>query len=313
MRYPSKFADEDDISYIKELADRVSHLEKRGYTVTDDGNGEPVSFGSGNFPSSALKRTHSEAEGLNDHYTDNDRGGFPPQDPEGIDLDLDQGLYMLQSSVFAIHSRQIHSVLPFLSDSLEDVRSEAAEASNSAGNALLSALQGALNSVHWSGTVQPISGAHMLYSAKADSLLHTSLGSESPSLIHVHTLILLLVGANHTGSISFNTGLSPAVYLGQAVTIAKKLALFDLFRPGAVPNYDSYLAIARGTVLSLHILDGFMSVADRKVGSALAGTHFEVHQSDQEIGGTRAYWLAGKSFPLDLVPRISLTHCQQSP
>jgi hypothetical protein len=91
--------------YIKELADRVTTLERERKALGHDSsspqpsgpglNQDEMSFLSGveGGPYSPAptatgqKRTHSISEGFNDHYSASGRGGFPPQEQLFIDDD----------------------------------------------------------------------------------------------------------------------------------------------------------------------------------------------------------------------------------
>jgi hypothetical protein len=90
-------------SYIKELADRVTTLERERQANGLDGNSpqptgpalnqEDLNFLSGvadaTFPATPAvtgqKRSHSLSEGFNDQYSSRERGGVPPEELVTID------------------------------------------------------------------------------------------------------------------------------------------------------------------------------------------------------------------------------------
>lgn len=89
--------------YIKELADRVTTLERERQANGLDGNSpqptgpalnqEDINFLSGvadaTFTATPIvagqKRSHSISEGFNDQYTSRERGGVPPEELVSID------------------------------------------------------------------------------------------------------------------------------------------------------------------------------------------------------------------------------------
>lgn len=87
--------------YIKELADRVTTLERERQANGLDGNSpqptgpafnqEDINFLSGvtgleSAPDTSVqKRSHSVSEGLNDQYTSRERGGVPPEELVSVD------------------------------------------------------------------------------------------------------------------------------------------------------------------------------------------------------------------------------------
>ncbi|KAF2429349.1 hypothetical protein EJ08DRAFT_735111 [Tothia fuscella] len=284
--------------YIKELADRVTTLERERRALGADDTPQPSGPGlnqdemtflagveAGPYspaPTTAgQKRTHSVSEGaFSDHYTASGRVGFPPQE-----------LMYLEDEAINAYFVFVHMTLPFLSRDASIIRRSLQEATPATKDSFVAAFECTMHGTLFS----PLSELTTQYTPKrAYELFVNSNWMDTANLIQVQSLLLLLIESSNRGTqvIHGGNGNSPWQFLNEAVNKGKSIDLFTyaLYPPPEEP--DNHYVVSRSIVLTITILDAFLSLGNKKLGSALEPSLVTMWEADIQILGQRTYLLA---------------------
>jgi hypothetical protein len=234
-----------------------------------------------------LKRGRSDVDEVEDHYTNTERTGFPPQSQgfgNGEVSDLDEQL----SSTYY---QSLHPVLPLLPNDQNDLRQYVSEMPATTRTALIMSMNSTLRSTPYSGMldITPTDNGYALFNMASVT--------DRSHFAHIQTLIMLALGANNHGSDIFRDGsiigMSPERYLCQAVTLGEELRIFDTSSLVSIDETREF-AIIRSLAVCISILNTLNVFAMKKPSSLKTLFLVPVMKKDISIVGQRTFWLASK-------------------
>jgi hypothetical protein len=234
------------------------------------------------------KRGRSVPEGIDDHYENVERTGFPPQAPAISGDSTSQLNEQLESTYY----QMVHSIVPLLPNEQAELRRQLSALPDATRAALLAAMNATLSAAPYSGTLEDTT-----HSDHAVELLNVAQASDRPDYARIQTLIFLALGTNNRGTNMFRggtvTGVSPGIYLTQAVTIGGEIGIFDPHIPREIDS-NRGLAVPRCLAISLSILDTLNFFATRRLGMPKNPLLLPTVKNEVEVIGQRTYWLASK-------------------
>jgi hypothetical protein len=237
------------------------------------------------------KRGRSIPEGVDDHYENVEnveRTGFQPHPPTMTGENLNQLNEQLESTYY----QTVHSIVPLLPNEQAELRRQISALSDATRSALLAALNATLKAAPYSGTLEGST-----HSDHAAELLNMAQGSDRPDYARIQTLIFLALETNNRGNEMFRDGtvigVSPGIYLAQAITMGGEIGIFDPHIPGEIDSNRS-LVVPRSLAVSLSILDTFNFFATRRPGMPKNPLLVPTLKNEEEFLGQRTYWLSSK-------------------
>jgi hypothetical protein len=181
--------------------------------------------------------------------------------------------------------------LPFLPRNPDILRASLTESSQATKDAFIAAFECTMHGTQFS----PLSELTTQYTPKrAYELFVNSNWMDSSNLVQVQALLLLLIESSNRGTMVIHggNGNSPWQFLNEAVSKGKSIDLFTyaLYPPPEEP--DTHYIVSRSTVLTMTILDAFLSLGNKKLGSALEPSLITIWDADIGLVGQRTYLLA---------------------
>jgi hypothetical protein len=200
----------------------------------------------------------------------------------------------------------MHMTLPFLPRDPGILRAALGESSVPTKDAFIAAFECTMHGTQLS----PLSELTNQVSPKrAYELFVNSNWMDSPNLLQVQALLLLLMESSNRGNVVIHggNGNTPWQFLNEAVSKGKSIDLFTyaLYPPAGEP--DSFYMVSRSIVLTMSILDAFLSLANKKLGSALQPCLVTIYEGDMAIVGQRTCMLARMARILSGLTQIRIT------
>jgi hypothetical protein len=185
----------------------------------------------------------------------------------------------------------VHMTLPFLPRDANILRAALGESSVPTKDAFIAAFECTMQGAQFSALAELTT---QITPKKAYELFVNSNWMDSPNLLQVQALLLLLIESSNRGNVVIHggNGNSPWQFLNEAVSKGKSIDLFTyaLYPPPEEP--DSFYQVSRSIVLTMTILDAFLSLGNKKLGAALEPYLVTVWDGDINIVGQRTYMLA---------------------
>jgi hypothetical protein len=187
----------------------------------------------------------------------------------------------------------VHMTLPFLPRDPGILRAALMESSAPTKDAFIAAFECTLHSSQYS-PLSELTNQPPTPPKRAYELFVNSNWMDSPNLLQVQALLLLLLESSNRGNVVIHGGHgnSPWQFLNEAVSKGKTVDLFTyaLYPPPEEP--DSFYQVSRSIVLTMTILDAFLSLGNKKLGAALEPSLVTIWEADMAIVGQRTYMLA---------------------
>jgi hypothetical protein len=286
--------------YIKELADRVTSLEGQLRQDAMNGTGPAMTPNDEAFllnirpdsappPANRLKRGRSEAEGTDDHYSNAQRSGFPPQPPS---LEPSENVFQMDEQTISAYYQTVHPILPILPSDPHDLRQYVWEVPSATRASFLSAMSVALRG----GSLAEIVELGAAVDGPSALLHHIASETEVRHPARIQGLIFLALGLSNHGSEVFRDGhinsVSPDNYILQAISVGEEMDIFNLSTILSVET-GRELMVTRCLAISLGIMKTFNTFATKRVSSFRNSFTVPTVKKDKEIVGLRTFWIAG--------------------
>jgi len=181
--------------------------------------------------------------------------------------------------------------LPFLPRDPDILRAALIESTGPTKEAFIAAFECTMHGTQFA----PLSELTSQFTPKrAYELFVNSNWMDTSNLLQVQTLLLLLIESSNRGAIVIHGGQgnSPWQFLNEAVSKGKAIDMFTyaLYPPPEDP--DTHYLVSRSMVLTMTILDAFLSLGNKKLGSVLEPSLVTIWEQDMSIVGQRTYMLA---------------------